>query len=313
MMKKTIFITLLFVKIQLLGFSQCFISGFGSLGNLSKTTGNYQLDHWFNIQKTSIERVFGVTADLYIYNDYEAANAYATTSNRADGEIAFGINMLTEYMWRMDKGKAGVAAVLAHEYGHVLQIEYESDLDWKYRELHADYLAGYYLRTKSYVSYYELNNFAKVFYDLGDEAFWSEDHHGTSLERLRAFKAGYNCSCSDIEDAYDKGETYVLGNSTTFSNSDNNYGEPEYEYITTPCVHPLHPQGDVSPCTHPLHPGGDIYPCQHTCRNYYGYIVKCHPSGDIGPCSHRAHPNGDITLCYHKKHPNGDIKEVRKY
>lgn len=307
---KNILVSLLFINTTLTCLGQCFVGGFGSLGELSKTTGNYSLDNWFNIQKTAIENVFDVTADLYIYNDHDGANAYATSSSYADGKIAFGVNMLTEYLWRMDKGKAGVAAVLAHEYAHVLQLAYDSDLNWKYRELHADYLAGYYLKTKRYVNYSELNNFAKVFYDLGDDAFWSDNHHGTSVERLKAFKAGYNCDCYDADDAYDEGEDYILGRGRNNNDDDD---EDQYKYITVSCTHPLHSGGHISRCSHPAHPNGDLYRCQHSCTNYYGYLVPCHPNGHIASCSHPAHPNGDISQCYHKMHPNGDMKKVRKY
>lgn len=311
-MKKSFTILMLLLSIHTIGFSQCFVGGFGSLGELSKTTGNYNLDNWFNIQKNAIESVFNVEADLYIYNDYSSPNAYASNSSRADGKIAFGINMLTQYLWRMDKGKAAVAAVLAHEYGHVLQLAYNSKLNWKYRELHADFLAGYYLRTKAYVTYQDLNNFAKVFFDLGDDNFWSEGHHGTNTERLNAFKAGYNCNCSNAREAYETGENYVQGKKSTRNNTDYN-NTPQYDYITVACTHLMHPGGDISPCRHPAHPNGDLYRCQHSCRNAYGYIVPCHPNGDVGPCNHPAHPNGDISQCHHKLHPNGDVKKVRKY
>jgi len=207
-MKKVFF--LIAIILPVIGNCQCFVSGLGSLGRLSKTTGNSYVDNWFNSQKSELEKVFDVEADLYIYDDGNSPNAYATKSNWVNGQIAFGKNLLVQYLWRMDKGSAGIAAILAHEYAHVLQQWMGSKLSWKYRELHADFLAGYYLHTRNYITYSNLNIFASTFFELGDDAFWSPSHHGNKYERLEAFKAGFNCNAEDIYDAMDAGEEYLL-------------------------------------------------------------------------------------------------------
>lgn len=209
MTKFVFFIITLFYSSSVVG--QCFINGMGSLGQLYKTTGNAQLDHKFNFTKGELERLFGLrSVDLYIYQDGASPNAFATHCQKAycDGMVAFGYNMLVSRLWEMNKGEYAVAGIMAHEFAHVLQLKKGCTLRGKHRELHADFLAGYYFGKNTGLGA-GLRNFANDLFSLGDYAFWSEQHHGTPEERVNAMLAGYNKRFVSSYSAYQEGIRYL--------------------------------------------------------------------------------------------------------
>ncbi|RYY85837.1 MAG: hypothetical protein EOO15_16015 [Chitinophagaceae bacterium] len=201
---------LLLLLIGAAGRSQCFVSSFSSLGQLSKSTGNYVLDQKFNASQVDLQNVFNVRVDLYVYNDGAAPNAYAMRSSSAyyHGLVAFGTSLLASHLWNMQKGEYAVAGVLAHEFAHVLQIRKGCALSNPERELQADFLAGYYFGRRHYLAA-GLHAFAKELYSIGNYDFWSPDFHGTPDQRVQAMLAGYRKSALPIDAAYNAGLDYV--------------------------------------------------------------------------------------------------------
>lgn len=299
----TIFISLVITHTS---HSQCFISSFGSLGSLSKTTGNTVLDQKFNFSKNDLESIFGVTADLYIYNDDTSPNAFATSHNSYDGLIAFGRNMLINKLWNRSQGEACVAGILAHEFAHVLQIKKGMrQSNSKIKELQADFLAGYYIGRKNF-SLTSIQAFGNDLYSMGDYDFANSNHHGTPSERVSAMNEGYRYRSSDITTAYNSSLAFVYGSNRNNINTSytSNTQRPQ---ILVRCSHPAHPSGDAQNCAHLMHTQ-DIYPCSHACINMYGQQLACHPAGDAGPCAHRMH-SYDIAQCNHLMHSQGDLVE----
>jgi hypothetical protein len=58
-------------------------------------------------------------------------------------------------------------------------------------ELHADYMAGYYTGKMYNYSEEQVISLFKEFYSMGDDNYWSIQHHGTAIERKCAFEEGY--------------------------------------------------------------------------------------------------------------------------
>jgi len=205
------------VGLQSFIFGQCFSAGLSSLGELYESTGDDELDAKLGYYANDMENIFGVKVQLYIYNDAESPNARAisctpnlTLCEDADGIVAYGYTMLLSKLWRSDQGEYAVVGVLAHEFAHVLQFAEEIELSGKLQELHADFMAGYYLGIKRFLSD-GIANFANALFELGDYAFWDPDHHGTPQERVQAMLAGFIAgkSGASIDEAYELGIQHV--------------------------------------------------------------------------------------------------------
>lgn len=127
----------------------------------------------------------------------------------------------------MDKGMVGeiakksfgnerVKAVMAHEYAHGLQHAYGFYKLFDpgiYPELHADFLAGFYIGRNGLIEKSTLSAFAQEFYGIGDGLpFYDPRHHGTSSERRCAFLEGYKLAVNydfNIVQAYNVGIDYI--------------------------------------------------------------------------------------------------------
>ncbi len=90
-------------------------------------------------------------------------------------------------------GDAALAYIVGHEYAHAMQNVYGfNNSKSALSELQADCLAGFYMAAIPNIVFdrrdmQEIRSFA---YDLGDENVWSEDHHGTPSQRLKAVTLG---------------------------------------------------------------------------------------------------------------------------
>lgn len=192
------------------GRSQCWSPNF-SPGMTYKSTGDLNLDRKFNVEGNLIYHVFGVNPNMVVFDDGNSPNAFASpqiTLAGFTGTVYFGLGLLRKQLWSMDKGEAAVAGIMAHEFSHIVQMQMGSHLSGKYRELHADFMAGYYLRSKSYVTQTEIEPFAESLFETGDYNFRSPAHHGTPEERVSAMKAGFNTT-SALTQAFQSGERFV--------------------------------------------------------------------------------------------------------
>ena len=212
MIKKIIFIIIIFFSTDT--YSQCFNGHFSRTGSVLKTTGNSILDSKFNSEKINIDLTFAVATDLYIMDDSGSPNALASCGSNIgdfDGTVRFGRNLLVNELYNSNKGEIAIAGILAHEIAHVTQCKFMSPLQAQYRELQADFLAGYYLGTRGDISYERLKRFYISLYEKGD---WSDPtHHGTPVQRVNAMLSGFEVSNLNFKDAYIKSLEYIRGKS----------------------------------------------------------------------------------------------------
>jgi hypothetical protein len=145
---------------------------------------NTYINRWFGNSKKELQSVFGVYPSFAFYQEDEGSNALSVGTSK----VLFGMNMIAMY----SENKAALLGIMAHEYAHTLQNTKYCSLEGKYRELHADLLAGYFLAAKGYVlGEDEVDNFINVFHTMGDYNFNDSDHHGTPKERTKAVRRGY--------------------------------------------------------------------------------------------------------------------------
>jgi uncharacterized protein len=91
-------------------------------------------------------------------------------------------------------GDAALAYILAHEYAHAAQIAGGSRLrNITQIELQADCLAGYYMSVMPDVSFddNDIEEIARIAFQVGDYEFNNRQHHGTPKERALAVLTGF--------------------------------------------------------------------------------------------------------------------------
>jgi|SRR5208337_2883850 len=119
-----------------------------------------------------------------------------------------------------DENGMAILAVCAHEFGHIVQYDtrVHDTLSYgqptvKLVELHADFLAGYYLGLRqSDQPSLRLFSAGAFIHDLGDNNFTSPTHHGTKEERTAALEGGYRLgrdATADIGSAISSGVEFV--------------------------------------------------------------------------------------------------------
>lgn len=237
-MKKYVLI-LIIVLLNGTIYSQCTLnqSG-GNYSNALTSTGNNSIDNVLKSEKSKLEEFFNVKVDLKIVS---GSNGIAMSSCKAyncNGTIELGNHLLIHEFKKLGPntktalGKNMVIAIMAHEFAHIFQYTH---LKFKFKnaviqEIHADMLAGWYMvqhliresGVEVEVSYrYIFNDRTKVreidrnFSDLkvafgwmGDEEYWSPQHHGDFITRVDAFGELWWCMngspvqipCLDISD-----------------------------------------------------------------------------------------------------------------
>lgn len=170
-----------------------------------------------------ISRALDVLPGFAYYDDYDGENAYATSRVRlknADGTVLFGQGLLKRLLDGEESPEVSVAAVCAHEFGHILQ--YKHGLDQivgagqptvKRIELQADFFAGYFAGIRKLERpTFPAAVFATTQFSFGDKRIDHPGHHGTHEERssaiVKGFDAAYNQKRSLVE-AIQIGTSYV--------------------------------------------------------------------------------------------------------
>ncbi|MEO7993735.1 MAG: hypothetical protein ABI743_04990, partial [bacterium] len=158
------------------------------------------LDDRYIQEAVKIRSLFGVSPEIWFYDDSDGDNAFATDGQldqdpaNPDGAVFFGVNLLQHQA--NDASANGtdwaVPAILAHEFTHIAQSANGVTIDGRLRELHADFVAGWYIAQRRQQDYGATNPITslKHFFAIGDYEFSDPDHHGTPHERLDAVAAG---------------------------------------------------------------------------------------------------------------------------
>jgi hypothetical protein len=190
---------------------------------LVHTSGDRDFDRALAHTLARISDLYQVLPGFAFFDDSDGLNAYATTQvrlQRADGTVIFGQGLLKRLMRTPEAPDACIAAVCAHEFGHILQ--YKLGIADKLKagqptvkrvELNADFFAGYFagVRKKERATF-PAAVFAMTQYTFGDNMVNAPDHHGTRDERAQAVIAGFEASYRNnlnLNDAIYRGMQYV--------------------------------------------------------------------------------------------------------
>ena len=164
---------------------------------------------------------FEVFPGFGYYDDVACYTAYATTRSRmghADGTVLMGLGLLGTLRKLEEHPEVAVAAVCAHEWGHVLQFKYglidrvNQGRPTKLRsELQADFFAGYFagLRKKERPSFPAVI-VATTLRLLGGDKPTS---HGSFEQRGAAAVRGFECAFREekiLSDAISESTRYVM-------------------------------------------------------------------------------------------------------
>lgn len=144
-------------------------------------------------------------------------NALATPEpllGHADGTVAFGLNLLRSELSASPAWGAAVAGIMAHEWGHIRQFGEGLARPGPHMELHADFLAGWYMGVKAALgTWVVVENLARSPFSKGDYEFNNPNHHGTPDQRVAAmaagFRLGYNDGEDDIYTAFERGRQEI--------------------------------------------------------------------------------------------------------
>jgi hypothetical protein len=181
------------------------------ISKLSKTSGSPLFDAAFNKEYAILCSVFEVKPSLFIMDDSGGPNAFAyprSFERGFRGSILFGLNLFASEM-RKSATNFTVPAIMAHEFGHILQFVHTAELEGKNRELQADYMAGWYMKKRDLLSGWSGVSVLQTmqgFYATGDYDFNSPQHHGTPQERARAVLLGVRDGNGTAFDAYVRSE-----------------------------------------------------------------------------------------------------------
>jgi hypothetical protein len=209
---------------------------------ITPSSGDTGTDHFLGLALMRISRKFEVAPGFGFFDDGDKPNAFATDRTLAGngpGTVLMGKNLYRLIMTQTQDSGLALITMCAHEFGHIHQYSssYKADLEGLDRtvkplELHADFLAGFYLADrKAEHPEFSLRTVGAVFEVLGDTNFSSPQHHGTSAERLAAITAGFDFGKTAgrrIDAAAQAGVKYVERNVYTRSSTAGGVGRDEH-------------------------------------------------------------------------------------
>lgn len=184
-------------------------------GGGRRTTGNPEMDRALDRSIKRLADTFEILPGFGFFDDKPTRNAFAVDGTlpqlpHTKGTVLYG-ETLFKHLLGLDPTGAAVMWVMAHEFAHVWLFQRgdiaklgpdASPLTGKRIELHADYLAGFYVgqRKRDNPSITLMKTGAEI-WKLGDTNFNHPDHHGTPAERLAAAEAGFHVAFTDHRDA----------------------------------------------------------------------------------------------------------------
>jgi hypothetical protein len=194
-------------------------SGFG---NLVRSTGDRDVDVALDKAIKRLADTFGVYPGFAFFDDGDSPNAWATTESLVPDRkhtVIFGLGYYRKWL-QYDPSGVSVLSVIAHEFGHIMQYEsgryqqIKGDLPTSKRiELHADYMAGYYIgilkRKNPNASFWKAGD---KFRRIGTYDEKNPDFHGTPHERVAASQQGFSVGFYDgrgAQVAFELGMGYV--------------------------------------------------------------------------------------------------------
>ncbi len=131
--------------------------------------------------------------------DAEGANAFATPDvfyAGTQGTVLFGIQLLRQELSASPFGTIALAAIMAHEWGHILQFAHGIRVPGKQMELSSDFMAGWWcgMKVLANTPAVDMHTVARSLYAKGDYAFNDPAHHGTPAERVEQMSLGFSAA-----------------------------------------------------------------------------------------------------------------------
>ena len=165
------------------------------------SSGNPAFDRSLGRHLILLAKAFEVHPGFAFVDDSPSPNAAASRETRlpgTSGTVLFGLMLLNALLNGEVGGDIAVIGVCAHEFAHIHQFEVGYDRKFtstsspvKLMELHADFLAGYFVgKLKLTRPSITLRFFGKKLYGMGTYDATSPDFHGTPQERLASAEAG---------------------------------------------------------------------------------------------------------------------------
>lgn len=187
------------------------------------SSGDKGLDQALGMALVRLTQVFEERPGFAFYDDASSPNAYATSDTRVHGTwgtVLFGRSMFRSLLHKSDDNGIVVIAIMAHEMSHIVQFHHNlqprlmaGQRTVKRVELHADYLAGFYLGTRKRDDpSITLLASGALFRQIGDDDEQHRDHHGTPDERIASAERGFEIGISggSLQSAIDEGMRYAL-------------------------------------------------------------------------------------------------------
>jgi hypothetical protein len=174
------------------------------LGDVFVNTGWQALDAAMLEDITALNRVYGVNVPLYFLND-GSKNAFfvalkfpslmqadgVSPNTPVTGSVFFSAALLKDEFQEGKGSGMSIPAILGHEYAHAVQKANNFPYEGKWPELHADYLAGWFIALRGVFRLQDPNRAWVSISEKGDYNFFDKGHHGSPQERAEAFAAGY--------------------------------------------------------------------------------------------------------------------------
>jgi hypothetical protein len=188
---------------------------------VTKTLGDSYNDTGYNHEIFNLTRAFSVQPAFYACLERGDPNAFALPEEENEqgtlGAVFLGMKLARRELQRSGQyNNFTLAAILAHEVGHLVQFREGNDLATKPKELQADYLAGWYManRDRGYAQWSETSARQNMdaFYRLGDYDYNNQEHHGTPEERLAAVTAGFRSANLPLQAVYQASYRFVSAN-----------------------------------------------------------------------------------------------------
>ena len=172
--------------------------GIGVLEEPTRSSGIDGLDDFCRQEVGNLEQMFGVSPTLLFYNDSAAPNALATPEPydpaKPDGTVLLGKTLIAELFNKYrDSGALPVVAVIAHEWGHILQFKNSFSSNWSVEyELSADNGAGWYLAKSRGIDTVKSSEktLATMFSEMGSTNFNNFNFHGSPAQRRNQILSG---------------------------------------------------------------------------------------------------------------------------
>jgi len=164
-----------------------------------KSTGNPQMDRWLDWEGSVLRSFFGVNAGLIMYDDslVNRPNTFFSTAPESGdhygGTVAIGINYL-QNMYNYSGSFSMTPIVASHQFAHILDLTLKVTPPIHiYKELYADYMAGCFMAYSSKQTWADISHNLRWIVRVGDyTAINDPAYHGTPMQRMAAFKSGYD-------------------------------------------------------------------------------------------------------------------------